>query len=50
MIAQTNMSSESVTRLKTELSRFSTWLSRNANRFFVAKHEKPSQEYIDAAR
>jgi len=50
MIAQTNMDAEAVSRLKTELSKFSTWLSRNSGRFFCAKYEKPGAEYVEAAR
>ncbi|KAK5047874.1 hypothetical protein LTR84_006062 [Exophiala bonariae] len=50
MIAQTNMDTESVSRLKSELSKFSTWLSRNSGRIFCAKYEKPSAEYIESAR
>ncbi len=48
--AQTNMDAEAVSRLKTELSKFSTWLSRNSAKYFCAKYEKPSTEYIEAAR
>ncbi|KAJ9608825.1 Esa1p-associated factor [Cladophialophora chaetospira] len=50
MIAQTNMDAEAVARLKTELSKFSTWLSRNSTKFFCAKYEKPSAEYHEHAR
>ncbi|EXJ65630.1 uncharacterized protein A1O5_11157 [Cladophialophora psammophila CBS 110553] len=50
MIAQTNMDAEAVSRLKTELSKFSTWLSRNSAKYFCAKYEKPSAEYIENAR
>lgn len=50
MVAQTNMDAESVARLKTELSKFSTWLSRNSAKFFCAKYEKPSAEYLENAR
>ncbi|OQV04804.1 RNA binding activity-knot of a chromodomain-containing protein [Cladophialophora immunda] len=50
MIAQTNMDLEAVARLKTELSKFSIWLSRNSTKYFCAKYEKPSAEYIENAR
>ena len=50
MIAQTNMDVEAVSRLKTELSKFSTWLSRNSKRFFCAKYEKAGGDYVEAAR
>jgi mortality factor 4-like protein 1 len=44
------MDAEAVSRLKTELSKFSTWLSRNSSKFFCAKYEKPSAEYVENAR
>jgi mortality factor 4-like protein 1 len=44
------MDVEAVNRLKAELTKFSTWLSRNSGRFFCAKYEKPTQEYIENAR
>lgn len=50
VVAQTNMDPEQITRLKAELTKFSTWLSRNSGRFFCAKYEKPSNEYIEVAR
>ncbi|KIV98113.1 hypothetical protein, variant [Exophiala mesophila] len=50
IIAQTNMDAASVNRLKTELSKFSTWLAQNSSRFFCAKYEKPSAEYVESAR
>ena len=50
IVAQTNMDAQSVTRLKEELSKFCTWLSRSSTKFFCAKYEKPSAEYIESAR
>jgi mortality factor 4-like protein 1 len=50
IIAQTNMDQQSIARLKEELTKFCTWLSRNSPKFFCAKYEKPSAEYIEAAR
>jgi mortality factor 4-like protein 1 len=50
LIAQTNMDTQSVARLKEEISKFCTWLARNSNKFFCAKYEKPSAEYIENAR
>ena len=41
LTAQTNMDASSVQRLKEELSKFTVWLSRNSERYFVAKYEKP---------
>ena len=50
LIAQTNMDTQSVARLKEEISKFCTWLARNTNKYFCAKYEKPSAEYIENAR
>ncbi|OAP59615.1 mortality factor 4-like protein 1 [Fonsecaea erecta] len=47
MIAQTNMDADAVLRLKTELSKFVVWLSRNSEKYFCAKYEKPSAEYLE---
>jgi mortality factor 4-like protein 1 len=41
LTAQTNMDAPSVARLKEELSKFTVWLSRNSEQYFVAKYEKP---------
>ncbi|KAK5451353.1 Esa1p-associated factor [Exophiala xenobiotica] len=48
--AQTNLDAEQVARLKAELIKFANWLSRHSDRFFCAKYEKPSAEYIEKAR
>jgi len=50
MIAQTNMDVQSVNRLREEISKFCTWLARNSSKYFCAKYEKPTAEYIDSAR
>ncbi|RMZ91632.1 hypothetical protein DV736_g1124, partial [Chaetothyriales sp. CBS 134916] len=50
LIAQTNMDTQSVARLKEEISKFCVWLSRNSHKYFAAKYEKPSAEYIENAR
>ncbi|RMZ82479.1 hypothetical protein DV737_g2022, partial [Chaetothyriales sp. CBS 132003] len=50
LIAQTNMDAQSVARLKEEISKFCVWLSRNSHKYFAAKYEKPSAEYIEDAR
>ena len=50
LIAQTNMDHQSVNRLREELSKLTTWLGKNSNRFFTAEYENTSQEYIEKAR
>ncbi|KAL3295353.1 keratinolytic protein [Colletotrichum asianum] len=50
LVAQTNMDSQSVGRLREELSKFTVWLGKHAKNYFVSEYETPSQEYIDKAR
>ncbi|KAI1611735.1 chromatin modification-related protein eaf3 [Exophiala viscosa] len=50
LTAQTNMDDKQVARLKTEVGKFGVWLSINSKRFFCAKYEKPSAEYLENAR
>lgn len=50
LIAQTNMDTQSVARLREEISKFCVWLARNSATYFVAKYEKPTEEYIQSAR
>lgn len=50
LLAQTNMDQQSVSRLREEISKFTGWLGRNCETYFVNEYETPSQEYIDKAR
>ncbi|KAH6606719.1 hypothetical protein Trco_005872 [Trichoderma cornu-damae] len=50
LLAQTNMDQQSVSRLREEIGKFTTWLGRNCESYFVNEYETPSQEYIDKAR
>jgi hypothetical protein len=50
MIAQTNMDTQSVNRLREELIKFTSWLGKHATEYFVSEYEAPSQEYIEQAR
>ena len=49
MIAQTNMDAQAINRLREELGKFSHWLARNSPKYFCAKYEKPSEEYVERA-
>ena len=40
LTAQTNMDQAAVTRLREELTKFTTWLSKHSEKYFVAKYEK----------
>ncbi|KAF2190566.1 NuA4 histone acetyltransferase complex, Eaf3/MRG15 subunit [Zopfia rhizophila CBS 207.26] len=52
LIAQTNMDSQSINRLKEELTSLLTWLSKEpqVNAYFVSTYESPGQAYIDKVR
>ncbi|GFP52647.1 chromatin modification-related protein eaf3 [Trichoderma asperellum] len=50
LLAQTNMDQQSVSRLREEIGKFTSWLGRNCETYFVNEYETPSQEYIDKAR
>ncbi|KAG5976217.1 hypothetical protein E4U55_007428 [Claviceps digitariae] len=50
LLAQTNMDQQSVTRLREEIGKFTLWLGRNCETYFVNEYETPSQEYIEKAR
>jgi mortality factor 4-like protein 1 len=44
------MDQQSVSRLREEIGKFTSWLGRNCETYFVNEYETPSQEYIDKAR
>lgn len=44
------MDQQSINRLREEISKFTVWLSRNTEKYFVSEYETPSQEYVDKAR
>ncbi|KAI1822379.1 MRG-domain-containing protein [Xylaria intraflava] len=50
LIAQTNMDQQSVNRLREELAKFCTWLSKNTTEYFVNGYESPAQDYVDRAK
>ena len=50
LIAQTNMDTQAVNRLKEELTKMVNWLTKNANRYFTAEYEAADSEYIEKAR
>ncbi|KPM44293.1 hypothetical protein AK830_g2259 [Neonectria ditissima] len=50
LLAQTNMDQQSVSRLREEVGKFTVWLGKNCETYFVSEYETPSQEYIDKAR
>ncbi len=44
------MDQQSVNRLREELTKLTTWLTKHAARYFVSDYEASSQEYIEKAR
>jgi mortality factor 4-like protein 1 len=50
LLAQTNMDQQSVSRLREEIGKFTNWLGKNCETYFVSEYETPSQEYVDKAR
>lgn len=50
LIAQTNMDTQSVSRLREELVKLAQWLSRNSTRFFAKEYEAPDREYLQNAK
>lgn len=50
LIAQTNMDAQSVGRLREELTKFNTWLSKNHNEYFVNQYMTPNAEYTEKSR
>jgi hypothetical protein len=50
LIAQTNMDHQSVVRLREEIVKFTQWLGRNAEKYFVKEYHTPSSEYIEKSK
>ncbi|KAI1328584.1 MRG-domain-containing protein [Xylariaceae sp. FL0255] len=50
LIGQTNMDQQSVSRLREELAKFASWLSKNATEYFVSSYETPPADYVDKAK
>ncbi|KAI1214476.1 MRG-domain-containing protein [Annulohypoxylon truncatum] len=50
LVAQTNMDQQSVNRLREELIKFCSWLSKNTTEYFVSHYESPTQDYVQKAK
>ncbi|KAI9753268.1 MAG: hypothetical protein M4579_005241 [Chaenotheca gracillima] len=50
LMAQTNMDQQSIQRLREELTKMTTWLSRNVGKYFATEYENASQDYIERAK
>jgi mortality factor 4-like protein 1 len=44
------MDQQSVNRLREELAKFATWLSKNATQYFLNNYETPAPEYAATAK
>jgi len=50
LIAHTNMDTQSVSRLREELSKMTTWLAKRIERYLASEYEHAGQDYVDALR
>lgn len=50
LISQTNMDSQSVNRLREELVKFTNWLAKNYESYFLKEYMVPGPEYVEKAR
>lgn len=50
LVAQTNMDAQSVARLREELGKLTSWLGKNAAKFFVKAYVDPGHEYIEKSK
>ncbi|KAL9101434.1 MAG: hypothetical protein Q9163_003306 [Psora crenata] len=50
LIVQTNMDAQSVSKLRNEVEKMTSWLGKNSFRFFVDEYEPASTAYIESAR
>jgi mortality factor 4-like protein 1 len=44
------MDQQSVNRLREELIKLTTWLGKNAEKYFVKEYETPGADYVEKAR
>jgi cobalamin biosynthesis protein CobT len=45
-LAQTNMNQQAINRVREELSKFSIWMSRNAEKLFAPKYDAPANTFM----
>lgn len=50
LLAQTNMDTQSVNRLREEMTRFTNWFGKHAAKYFVSEYENTAPEYVEKAR
>jgi len=50
LIAHTNMDSQAVSRLREELHKMTTWLSKHMSEYLSAEYEHATQEYLEKVK
>ena len=50
LIAHTNMDSQSVSRLREELSKMTQWLAKRISKYLETEYEHAGQEYLDNSK
>ncbi|KAK4696630.1 hypothetical protein P7C71_g1322, partial [Lecanoromycetidae sp. Uapishka_2] len=50
LLEETNMDGQSVSKLKEEIAKLTSWLGKNSDRFFTAKYEDAGPEYTEKTR
>lgn len=50
LIAHTNMDTQSVSRLREELSKMTQWLAKRVEKYLSADYEHAGQDYLDGAK
>lgn len=50
LIAHTNMDSQSISRLREELSKMTQWLAKRISKYFSTEYEHAGQEYLESSK
>lgn len=50
LIAHTNMDSQAVSRLREELHKMTTWLSKHMQEYLSVEYEHATQEYMEKVK
>ena len=50
LIAHTNMDSQSVSRLREELSKMTQWLAKRSSTYLDTEYDHAGQQYLDSAK
>lgn len=50
LVAHTNMDTQSVSRLREELSKMTQWLAKRIERYLSIDYEHAGQDYVDSSK